>query len=87
MGHFEVEELKHKNELLAHSVDDQFVMGSEHLLEGVQSLFLLADGSHDWHGIQLVKDCSSVSNLLLSALTSLCCHNGIVGLGDNSCCD
>lgn len=39
MSHFEVEELKNKNELFAHSVNNKFVVRSEHLLEGVQMLF------------------------------------------------
>jgi hypothetical protein len=53
-------------------------VGSEHFLEGVESMLRLADSSHDWHGIQLAKDSSSVSNLLLSPLSPLCCHHSVI---------
>ena len=56
VGHLQVEKFQHKDELLAHCINDKFVLAPKDLFKWVESLLRLANRHHNRRRIQSVKN-------------------------------
>jgi hypothetical protein len=78
LGHFQVEKLKDKHKLLANSINNQFVLGAENLLEMVLLVLSVTNRHHNRLSSDMVQDVSSTCLYFLLLLSRLCAERGVV---------